>query len=260
VICTLFTHGHRFTFKHLCLHSITKILRNGPKAHFPFNGVTLRLSCPYTSSQYGKAERSIRIANEILRTLLEQASMPRSYWVEALHTATYLLNRRPCQPLQFRTPYQLLFGCSPDYQHLRTFGCLCYPNLSSITPHKLSPRSARCVFLGYPSEHKGYRCLNLDTMKIIISRHVVFDESIFPFATHPATASLPHTFATNPPVSGWDLVPVRRNTRRGPVAPRSPVHMQQVQSPVNNPSLTHTHILQTVRVQHHLSHPRPRAM
>jgi hypothetical protein len=37
VICTLFIHGHRFTFKHLCWHSITKILRNGPKAHFPFN-------------------------------------------------------------------------------------------------------------------------------------------------------------------------------------------------------------------------------
>jgi hypothetical protein len=32
----LFNHGHIFTFKHLCLHSITKILRNGPKAHFPF--------------------------------------------------------------------------------------------------------------------------------------------------------------------------------------------------------------------------------
>jgi hypothetical protein len=36
VIFTLFKHGHIFTFKHLCLHSITKILRNGPKAHFPF--------------------------------------------------------------------------------------------------------------------------------------------------------------------------------------------------------------------------------
>jgi hypothetical protein len=33
----LFIHGHRFTFKHLCWHSITKILRNGPRAHFPFN-------------------------------------------------------------------------------------------------------------------------------------------------------------------------------------------------------------------------------
>jgi hypothetical protein len=32
----LFIHGHIFTFKHLCLHSITKILRNGPKVHFPF--------------------------------------------------------------------------------------------------------------------------------------------------------------------------------------------------------------------------------
>jgi hypothetical protein len=36
VICTLFINGHIFTFKHLCLHSITKILRNGPRAHFPF--------------------------------------------------------------------------------------------------------------------------------------------------------------------------------------------------------------------------------
>jgi hypothetical protein len=35
----LFIHGHIFTFKHLCLHSITKILRNGPKAHFPFSDV-----------------------------------------------------------------------------------------------------------------------------------------------------------------------------------------------------------------------------
>jgi hypothetical protein len=30
-------HEHKFTFKHLCWHSITKILRNGPRAHFPFS-------------------------------------------------------------------------------------------------------------------------------------------------------------------------------------------------------------------------------
>jgi hypothetical protein len=41
VICTLIILGHIFTFKHLCLHSITKILRNGPKAHFPFSLTTL---------------------------------------------------------------------------------------------------------------------------------------------------------------------------------------------------------------------------
>jgi hypothetical protein len=36
VIYTLFIHEHIFTFRPLCLHSITKILRNGPRAHFPF--------------------------------------------------------------------------------------------------------------------------------------------------------------------------------------------------------------------------------
>jgi hypothetical protein len=39
LICTLFINWHRFTFKHLCWHSITKILRNGPRAHFPFNHI-----------------------------------------------------------------------------------------------------------------------------------------------------------------------------------------------------------------------------
>jgi hypothetical protein len=36
MICTLSTTLHRLTQKHLCWHSITKILRNGPMAHFPF--------------------------------------------------------------------------------------------------------------------------------------------------------------------------------------------------------------------------------
>jgi hypothetical protein len=37
LFCTLSIHKHEFTFKHLCWHSITKILRNGPRAHFPFS-------------------------------------------------------------------------------------------------------------------------------------------------------------------------------------------------------------------------------
>jgi hypothetical protein len=36
LIGTFSIHEHKFTFKHLCWLSITKILRNGPRAHFPF--------------------------------------------------------------------------------------------------------------------------------------------------------------------------------------------------------------------------------
>jgi hypothetical protein len=83
-----------------------------------------------------------------------------------------------------------LFGSPPSYEHLRVFGCTCYPNTSSTTAHKLSPRSTRCVFLGYYSDHKGYRCLDLSTNRLIVSRHVVFDEASFPLAASPHLTDL----------------------------------------------------------------------
>jgi hypothetical protein len=95
--------------------------------------------------------------------------------------ATYLLNRRSCSAIHNNVPSTLLHHSPPDYTHLHVFGCLCYPNLSATTPHKRAPRSTACVSLSYLSSHKGYRCLDLSTRRIIISHHVVFDESCFPF-------------------------------------------------------------------------------
>jgi hypothetical protein len=120
--------------------------------------IVFHLSCPHTSPQNGKAECAIHSINDVMRTLLFQSHLKPSYWVDALHTTTYLYNRHPSPPLHLLTPYKSLFLQRPDYSHLCTFGCLCFPNLSATTPHKLAPRSAPCVFIGYPSEHKGYRC------------------------------------------------------------------------------------------------------
>lgn len=151
-------------------------------AHSSSPMVSLRMSCPHTSPQNGRAERIIHTTNNIIRSLLFQASMPPSYWVEALHTATYLLNRHPTKTLAFTTPFYALDGTEPSYAHLRIFGCHCYPNVSATADHKLVPRSVACIFLGYPSEHKGYRCLDLSTSRLIISRLVTFDKTSFPFS------------------------------------------------------------------------------
>jgi histone deacetylase 1/2 len=114
------------------------------------HGVLLRFSCPHTSQQNGKAERAIRTTNDVIRTLIFQAYLPPSFWAEALYTATYLINICPTSAINFSTPYTKLFGLPPSYNDLRVFGCLCYPNISSTAPHKLAPRSTKCIFLGYP--------------------------------------------------------------------------------------------------------------
>lgn len=57
--------------------------------------------------------------------------------------------------------------------------------MSTYAPHKLSPHSTLCVFLGYSSNHKGFRCLDLSSYRIIIFHHIIFNENTFPFAKTP---------------------------------------------------------------------------
>jgi hypothetical protein len=122
--------------------------------------------------------------------LLIQASLPGRYWAEGLHTTVYLLNRLPTKTISAACPHVALFGNTPSYEHLRVFGCACYPNIATTVPHKLTPRSIRCVFLGYSADHKGYRCLDLSTNHLIVSRHVVFDEGSFPLSASPSLTDL----------------------------------------------------------------------
>jgi hypothetical protein len=65
------------------------------RTFFLHNGVKLHMSCPYTSPQNGKAERMLHTTNNMIHILLLQASMAPHYWVDALHTSTYLLNCLP---------------------------------------------------------------------------------------------------------------------------------------------------------------------
>ena len=102
----------------------------------------------------------------------------------------------PSPNLQFSSPWHLLFHSTPDYFFLKTFGCLCFPLLCPYNKHKLEPRSSPCVFLGYALYAKGYLCLNLKSLKFIVSHHVVFNENKFPFSQSssiPSSSSYPST-------------------------------------------------------------------
>jgi hypothetical protein len=84
------------------------------------------------------------------------------------------------------SPIEKLFATKHAYSFLRTFGCACWLNLRPYNTHKLAFRSKQCIFLGYSTHHKGYKCLDISTGRVYISRDVVFDETVFPFSTlHP---------------------------------------------------------------------------
>ncbi|PKU75288.1 Retrovirus-related Pol polyprotein from transposon TNT 1-94 [Dendrobium catenatum] len=160
-------------------------------------GIIHQSSCPHSPSQNGVAERKHRHLIETTRTLLLEASLPHFLWVDTMLTATFLINRLPSPNTQNKSPYELLYHTQPDYKNLRVFGCLCYPWLKPYSPTKLSQLSTPCIFIGYPCNQKGYRCLDPHTNKVYTSCHVVFNENIFPYSHVTNT----NTSQSNSPIS-----------------------------------------------------------
>ncbi|KAL2461218.1 Retrovirus-related Pol polyprotein from transposon TNT 1-94 [Abeliophyllum distichum] len=93
---------------------------------------------------------------------------------------TFLINRLPTSTLSNKTPYEVLFKEKPLYNHLKSFGCACYPFLRPYNRHKVGFHTTQCVFLGYSNKHKGYRCLHCSG-RVYIAQNVTFNENLFPF-------------------------------------------------------------------------------
>uniref|UniRef100_A0A2N9HKM9 Integrase catalytic domain-containing protein n=1 Tax=Fagus sylvatica TaxID=28930 RepID=A0A2N9HKM9_FAGSY len=165
-------------------------------------GVFHQFTCPHTSQQNGVAERKHRHIVDMGLTLMSQASLPLTFWPYAFSTAVFLINRLPSPHRGLISPWESLFGSSPPYSIFRSFGCACYPLLRPYSKHKLLPRSVQCIFLGYPSNAKGFLCFDPVSSRFFVSRHVTFDESVFPFhklSSTPSFSHLPaHSQASNP--------------------------------------------------------------
>lgn len=144
-------------------------------------GISHLTSPPHTPEHNGVSERKHRHIVETGLSLLSHAGMPRSYWTYAFSAAVYLINRLPTPVLHMTSPFFKLFDTSPNYGKLKIFGCLCFPWLRPYTKHKLDNRSTPCVFLGYSTTQSAYLCLQKNSGRIYVSRHVQFDEHVFPF-------------------------------------------------------------------------------
>ncbi|XP_074270769.1 uncharacterized protein LOC141594670 [Silene latifolia] len=67
------------------------------------------------------------------------------------------------------------------------FGCLRFAHNKKTKGDKFAKRGRKCLFVGYPSNKKGWKLYDLDTKSYFVSRDVVFYESVFPLAS-PSTS------------------------------------------------------------------------
>jgi hypothetical protein len=117
---------------------------------------------------------------EVGLSFLAQSHLNTYFWIDAFQTAIYLTHKLPSLVPNHMSPYAKLFQKELDYSILRVFGCACYHLLRPYFTHKLSFHNKQCIFPGYSSNHGGYKCLDLISKRIYVSRHVIFDEGLFP--------------------------------------------------------------------------------
>lgn len=106
----------------------------------------------------------------------------------------------PTPSLTMKSPFEFLFHSPHRLDHLRVFGCACYPSLKPYRTNKLDLKTTHYIFLGYGAQYKGYICFDVSKHKLIVSRHVLFDETQYPilfpnFAKPPSSSK----FCPSPP-------------------------------------------------------------
>ncbi|KAH0773837.1 hypothetical protein KY290_010974 [Solanum tuberosum] len=86
---------------------------------------------------------------------LHDKNLRRELWAEAIQCACHVINRLPPSPV---------------------FGSTCYVHIPKTNRTKLDLEAKKCVFVGYDSYGKGWRCMDPEPKKLVTSRDIVFDE------------------------------------------------------------------------------------
>jgi len=138
--------------------------------------ISQQFTIPYNPQQNGMSERMNRTLIETTRCMIEESKMDKTYWLEAMMTATKLRNVISTKTLNYKSPHELVMGRPPKLSHLRIFGTMCYAHIPSEKRKKLDNPGVKCRLLGYADNQLGYRLLRCSDKSIIFSRSVTFNE------------------------------------------------------------------------------------
>nr|GFA62450.1 retrotransposon protein, putative, Ty1-copia subclass [Tanacetum cinerariifolium] len=201
-------------------------------SHYGYDhGIIAHRTPPYTPQHNGVSERRNRTILDMVRSMMSQTTLPKSFWDYALETAARILIMVPTKKVE-KTPYEVWHGKAPKLSYLKVWGCEALVKRDTLTkPDKLKLRSIKCIFVGYLTETMGYSFYYPPENKVIVAWNAEFLENslidqeaggsledleiIQEEDTHPSLdTSLNHEegdLEIDEPQS--DIVPIRRSTR-----------------------------------------------
>ena len=155
--------------------------------YFSGAGTAVTTTIPHTPQHNGIVERMNRTIMEAARSMMMQATAHPMMWAEAAATAVFLHNHATLRTGGTKTPEALWMGREVhklNINKLHVWGCDAWRHIpdstrSGLPGGKLEGKAVLGMFVGYEPSRLGYRILDVDTRKIIISRDVRFDDTAF---------------------------------------------------------------------------------
>jgi transposase InsO family protein len=140
-------------------------------------GIKHEFSSPYTPQQNDVVERKNRNLLDMARTMLDEYKTSDRFWVEAINTAFYSINRLYLHWILKKTSYELLTGKKPNVSYFRVFGSKCFILIKRARNSKFAPKAVEGFLLGYDSNTRAYRVFNKSTGLVEVSCDIMFDET-----------------------------------------------------------------------------------
>nr|GEV54423.1 hypothetical protein [Tanacetum cinerariifolium] len=118
--------------------------------HLKDHGIIAHRTPPYTPQHNRVSERRNKTLLDMVRSMMSQTTLPKSFWDYALEIAARILN----------------------------MGCEALVKRDTLTkPDKLEPRSIKCIFIGYPKKTMGYSFYYPPENKVLVARNAEFLEN-----------------------------------------------------------------------------------
>ncbi|CAJ2656475.1 unnamed protein product [Trifolium pratense] len=136
------------------------------------HGIRRQLTAAYTPHQNGVSERKNRTIMNMVRCMISEKNVPKSFWPEAVNWAAHILNRSPTFAVKDVTPEEAWSGIKPSVSHFKVFGCIAYVHVPDNLRKKLDDKSTVCIHLGLSEESKAYKLYDPVKRRIVVSKDV----------------------------------------------------------------------------------------